>query len=78
MSMPATELEHELKRWDAWDRFLETTPDAGFMQSSWWAHFRATVGYGYFGVTLKDSGAIVGGAAILERDSEISVSHGQG
>jgi len=25
MSMPATELEHELKRWDAWDRFLDTT-----------------------------------------------------
>jgi len=66
MSIPATELEHEVKRWDAWDRFLETTPDAGFMQSSWWAHFRATVGYGYFGVTLKDQDAIVGGALVTK------------
>ena len=66
MSMPATELDHEVKRWDAWDQFLETTPDAGFMQSSWWAHFRATVGYAYFGVTLKDQDAIVGGALVTK------------
>src|SRR5258705_2009295 len=66
MSIPASELEHEVKRWDAWDRFLETTPDAGFMQSSWWARFRATAGYGYFGVTLKDQDAIVGGALVTK------------
>jgi lipid II:glycine glycyltransferase (peptidoglycan interpeptide bridge formation enzyme) len=66
MLVPAPEVEHELKRWEAWDRFLETTPDAGFMQSSWWAHFRATVGYDYFGVTLKDQDAIVGGALVMK------------
>ena len=66
MSVPGTEVERELQRWDAWDRFVETTPDAGFMQSSWWAHFRATVGYRYFGVTLKEQDAIVGGALVTK------------
>ena len=51
-------------RWAAWDRFLEGRPDAGFMQSSWWADFRTTVGYGHFGVILKDGGGIVGGAMV--------------
>lgn len=52
-------------RWKAWDSFLEAAPGAGFMQSSWWADFRATTGYGHFGVVVKDRGAIVGGAVVL-------------
>src|SRR5258706_5596159 len=55
----------ETDRWTAWDRFLESTPDAGFMQSSWWAEFRAASGYRCFGVTVKDRDAIVGGAMVM-------------
>jgi lipid II:glycine glycyltransferase (peptidoglycan interpeptide bridge formation enzyme) len=51
-------------RWEAWDRFLEATPASGFMQSSWWADFRRTVGFGHFAVTLKSAGEIVGGAMV--------------
>lgn len=51
-------------RWTAWDRFLETAPGAGFMQSSWWADFRTTTGYDHFGVTIKDRGAVIGGAVV--------------
>src|SRR6185436_17439254 len=53
--------------WNAWDRFLEATPDAGFMQSSWWAEFRAGAGYESFGITLKEHDAIVGGAMVMKR-----------
>src|SRR5688572_11123284 len=53
-------------RWKSWDRFLEATPDTGFMQSSWWAEFRAPVGYEHFGVTLKDQDTIVGGALVAK------------
>ncbi len=51
-------------RWEAWDRFLEATPASGFMQSSWWADFRATVGFAHFAVMLKHEGTIVGGAMV--------------
>jgi lipid II:glycine glycyltransferase (peptidoglycan interpeptide bridge formation enzyme) len=51
-------------RWNAWDRFVEVTPDAGFMQSSPWARFRAQVGFEHFAVTLKDGDTIVGGALV--------------
>jgi len=51
-------------RWKAWDDFLESKPDTGFMQSSWWADFRATVGYEHFGAVLKSGGAVVGGAMV--------------
>ncbi len=53
-------------RWTAWNGFLEATPETGFMQSSWWADFRATTGYGHFGVVLRDGGAIVGGAVVMK------------
>ena len=53
-------------RWTAWDRFLEATPDAGFMQSSWWADFRATTGYEHFGAILKHRNEIVGGAMVMK------------
>lgn len=56
----------EADRWKAWDSFLEATPYTGFMQSSWWAEFRAPMGYEHFGVTLKDEGAIVGGAMVAK------------
>jgi peptidoglycan pentaglycine glycine transferase (the first glycine) len=51
-------------RWAAWDRFLEATPATGFMQSSWWADFRTTVGYRHFATILKRSGHILGGALV--------------
>ena len=36
------------------------------MQSSWWAAFRANAGYRHFGVLVRDSGRIVGGALVLK------------
>lgn len=51
-------------RWVAWDRFLEAKPETGFMQSSWWADFRSTVGFHNFGITLKNGNAIIGGATV--------------
>ena len=45
---------------------MEATPDTGFMQSSWWANFRAIAGFTYFGVTLKDQSTIVGGALVTK------------
>jgi peptidoglycan pentaglycine glycine transferase (the first glycine) len=62
MSVPTSEED----RWKAWNSFLEATPDTGFMQSSWWADFRIAFGFDYFGVTLKDQGAIVGGALVTK------------
>jgi peptidoglycan pentaglycine glycine transferase (the first glycine) len=53
-------------RWQAWDRLLETTPDTGFMQSSWWAEFRTTAGFEHFGIMLKDRNTILGGAVVLK------------
>jgi lipid II:glycine glycyltransferase (peptidoglycan interpeptide bridge formation enzyme) len=53
-------------RWAAWDRFVETTPETGFMQSSWWVEFRNYCGFANFGLTLKDGQAIVGGAVVLK------------
>jgi len=48
----------------AWDGFLEAMPETGFMQTSWWADFRTTVGFGHFGAILKDKNGIVGGAVV--------------
>jgi len=53
-------------RWKSWDGFLETKPDTGFMQSSWWADFRTSYGYEHFGIILKDPNGIVGGALVLK------------
>ncbi len=53
-------------RWKAWDGFLEATPHAGFMQSSWWADFRVNYEYQHFAAILKAQGAIVGGAVVLK------------
>src|SRR5690349_6587786 len=52
-------------RWKEWDAFLESRPDAGFMQSSWWIDFRNTCGFEHFGATLRDENGIVGGAVVL-------------
>lgn len=52
--------------WQAWDSFLEATSDSGFMQSSWWADFRAATGYEHFAVILKNRSGIVGGAVVLK------------
>src|SRR5690348_187051 len=56
----------DTERWKTWDRFLEATPETGFMQSSWWAMFRSTVGYEHFCVTVKDGRDIVGGALVAK------------
>ncbi len=68
MSLPLSESDGHsgADRWKAWDSFLEATPDAGFMQSSWYADFRASVGYECFGVVLKDQDVIVGGAMVVK------------
>lgn len=52
------------QRWRAWDRFLEATPATGFMQSSWWADFRTTVGFSHFAAILKHGAAVAGGAMV--------------
>ena len=41
------------ERWAAWDKFLQATPETGFMQASWWADFRAKVGYEHFAIILR-------------------------
>lgn len=51
-------------RWTSWDRFLEATSSTGFMQSSWWAEFRTTVGFENFGIVLKSGDTIFGGAMV--------------
>lgn len=55
-----------MDRWRAWDRFLESSLETGFMQSSWWVDFRATTGWQHFGAVLKDRNVIVGGAVVMK------------
>jgi peptidoglycan pentaglycine glycine transferase (the first glycine) len=70
-----SEYDAELSRRDrAWDRFLESRSNTGFMQSSWWADFVVTRGWGHFGVVLKDGETVVGGAQVLT--NEIARGHG--
>ena len=66
LCVPPTEAE----RWDQWDRFLETSPATGFMQSSWWADFRTQAGYEHFAVILRARKVIVGGALVLRFRSD--------
>src|SRR3569833_2477296 len=57
----------DLERWRVWDSFLEATPGAGFMQSSWYADFRSGRGIACFGVLLKEEEEIiVGGAMVMK------------
>ncbi|MFC4313205.1 peptidoglycan bridge formation glycyltransferase FemA/FemB family protein [Steroidobacter flavus] len=57
----------ELPRWQAWNEFLHAAgDDAGFMQTSWYADFRASVGYECFGIVIKDGEVIVGGAMVMK------------
>lgn len=51
-------------RWNEWDEFIESTNEAGFMQTSWWAQFRTCAGYEHFGIVLRSAGSIVGGAIV--------------
>lgn len=64
MPAPVAPLPAATDRWKAWDSFLEATPDSGFMQTSWWADFRTTVGFEYFGAILKHRNDILGGALV--------------
>jgi peptidoglycan pentaglycine glycine transferase (the first glycine) len=52
------------ERWAAWDNFLQATAETGFMQASWWADFRAHVGYEHFANILRHQGVILGGALV--------------
>src|SRR5689334_22678978 len=70
MSTPRPAAPSEADRWRAWDDFLESTPDTGFMQSSWWTDFRVACGFEHFGITLKANGAIVGGAIVQKFSCE--------
>ncbi len=58
------ELERTRQATD-WDRFQATLPDGGFMQTSWWAEFMENLGWGHFGVVVRDGGTILGGAQVL-------------
>jgi len=49
----------------AWDMFQITLPDGGFMQTSWWAKFMENLGWGHFGVVVREGGTILGGAQVL-------------
>lgn len=49
----------------AWDTFLEIRHATGFMQSSWWADFLVTLGWGHFGIVIRDGDTIVGGARVM-------------
>lgn len=59
--------QSESERWEEWDRFVEASPDCGFMQTSWWAEFRSMCGYRCFGVKIREQGAITGGAMVMKR-----------
>src|SRR5690242_12367286 len=51
-------------RWAAWDRFVAATPGSGFMQTSWWAEFRAMAGYRNFGAMIRQRGVVLGGGVV--------------
>ena len=69
MTEPVSPPSPATDRWKAWDDFLEATPNTGFMQSSWWADFRATAGFEHFGAVLKDRNGVVGGAMVQKFSS---------
>ncbi len=48
-----------------WDLFQASLPDASFMQTSWWAAFMEGLGWGHFGVIVRDGATILGGARVL-------------
>lgn len=73
--MQAIEREVASGAWAAWDSLVEATGDAGFQQSSWWADFRATCGYGHFAITLKSGGVPVGGALVLRWEHSEGGAH---
>jgi lipid II:glycine glycyltransferase (peptidoglycan interpeptide bridge formation enzyme) len=60
------QLPPDSERWRLWDSFLEATPGAGFMQSSWYADFRSGDEIECFGIILKDEEIIVGGAMVMK------------
>ena len=57
----------EPAKWRAWDAFIESQPNTGFRQSSWYTAFRVARGSEHFGTVLKAGGSIVGGAMVLKR-----------
>ena len=65
-SEPVSPPDPATDRWQAWDAFLEATPDTGFMQSSWWADFRVGHEIEHFAAILKDGNGILGGALVMK------------
>src|SRR5215211_5196010 len=59
----------------AWDRFLESQPTSGFMQSSWWSDVLLVEGWSHFGVVVWDGDAIAGGARVMYRDRPGTISY---
>lgn len=49
----------------AWDTFVESRPESGFTQASWWSDFLLTRGWDNFGVVIHDGDSIVGGARVM-------------
>jgi len=66
ISAPASPDSSLSDSWKAWDKFVEATPESGFMQSSWWVEFRNYCGFENFGITLTDGEEIAGGAVVLK------------
>jgi peptidoglycan pentaglycine glycine transferase (the first glycine) len=60
-------LRSDSEQWQEWDRFVEGSADPGLMQTSLWAEFRAWAGYQCFGITIKERGALLGGAVVMKR-----------
>lgn len=53
-----------------WDRFVESKPESGFMQTSWWADLMATRDWGHFGAIVRERDTILGGARVLTSEFE--------
>src|SRR5258707_4133335 len=66
ISSPASPDSSLSDSWKAWDKFVEATPESGFMQSSWSVEFRNYCGFENFGITLTDGEEIAGGAVVLK------------
>src|SRR5258707_4252795 len=66
ISSPASPDSSLSDSWKAWDKFVEATPESGFMQSSWRVEFRNYCGFENFGITLTDRGENSGGGVVLK------------
>ena len=54
-----------VERWEVWDHFLGSLPDAGFRQSSWWAAFHPGGATDAFASMVRREGIILGGGVVF-------------